>query len=218
MLVNPSYAHARVSQRSESTGMFSQPTFGEREHAFLVNPAIAPGKLYTVSPEIAEPPSLRNTYDLVGNQARAHQAPFCSTWYGPIGNEARASQVPSYSTRYGLVGNEARTAQAPSYSTQYDLVDNETRDSQASSYSPRYGLVSKEARTSQPHPSVQYSSPGSGAQYTAPPFGLHYETSDGQSGYSFGFSVERHGETLANDFWNPTESINPQPDAASRYL
>lgn len=152
MRANPSYTHARVSQRSESTVMFSQPTFEEREHAFLVNPAIAPGALYTVSSEIAEPSSLRTTYDLVGNQARAHQAPSYSTWYGLVGNEARASHAPSYSTRYGLVGNEARTSQAPSYSTQYDLVDNETRNSQARSYSPPYGLVSKEARTSSPPP------------------------------------------------------------------
>lgn len=217
MLVNPSYAYARVSQRSESTAMDSQPTFEERNHAFLVNPAIVPQELYTASPQIAEPPSFRITYDLVGNQARASQAPSCSPRFSLVGNEACASQAPSYGMQYGLAGNEAHTSQGPSYSTRYDPVDNETRASQARSYSPRYGLVCNEARTSQPPPSFQYSTSASDAQYQASPFGIQYETSDGHSGYPGGLSVERQGGPLADDLWNLTDSINSQPDAASRY-
>lgn len=194
MLVDPSHAHARISQHSESTVMGSQPTFEERDHAFLVNPAIAPEELHTASPQVVEQSSFRTAYDLVGNQARV-------------------SQTPSYSTPYGLVGNEARASQAPSYSTRYGLVGDETQASQARSYSPRYGLVYNEAQSP---PSFQYSTSGSDAQYQHSPFGLQYETSDGHSGYSQGFSVEQHGETLADDLWSPTESINRQPDTTSR--
>lgn len=187
MLVDPSHAHARISQHSESTVMGSQPTFEERDDAFLVNPAIAPEELHTASPQVVEQSSFRTAYDLVGNQARVSQTPSYSTRYGLVGNEARASQAPSYSTR---VGNGARTSQAPAYSMPYNLVGDETQASQARSYSPRYGLVYNEAQSP---PSFQYS------------------TSDGHSGYSQGFSVEQHGETLADDLWSPTESTTGSP-------
>lgn len=195
MLVNPYHAHARISQPSESTDMGSQPTFEERDHAFLVNPAIAPEELHTASPQVVEQSSFRTAYDLVGNLA-------------PV------SQAPSYSTQYGLVGNEARTSQAPAYSTPYNLVGDETHASQARSYSPRYGLVYNEAQSP---PNFQYSTSGIDAQYPHSPFGVQYETSDGHYGYSQGFSVEQQCETLADDLWNPTESINRQPDTTSRY-
>ena len=213
MLVDPSHAHARISQHSESTVMGSQRTFEERDHAFLVNPAIAPEELHTASPQVVEQSSFRTAYDLVGNQARVSQTPSYSTPYGLVGNEASASQAPSYSTRYGLVGNGARTSQAPAYSMPYNLFGDDTQASQARSYSPRYGLVYNEAQSP---PSFQYSTSGSDAQYQHSPFGLQYETSDGHSGYSQGFSVEQHGETLADDLWSPTESINRQPDTTSR--
>lgn len=213
MLVDPSHAHARISQRTENTVKGSQPTFEETDHAFLVNLAITPKELHTASPQNVELSSFRTAYDFVGSQARVSQAPSCSTLYGLVGNEARASQAPSYSMLYGLVDNEARTSQAPAYSTPYNLVDNETHASQARSYSPPYGLVNNEAQPT----SFQYSTSGSDVQYQNSPFGLQYETSYGHSGYSQGFSVEQHGETLADDLWNPTESINPQPDTTSRY-
>lgn len=159
--------------------MGSQPSLEERDQAFLMNAAIAPEELYTVSPQIVEPSSFRTRYDLVGN-------------------EARASQASSYSTRYGLVDNEARTPQAPSRSTRYGLIDNE-------------------AHTSQALPSFQYSTSVSDAQHHASPFGLQYEASAGHSGYSLGMSLEQLGDSLADDYWNPTESINSQPDTALRY-
>ena len=216
--------------------MGSQPSLEERDQAFLMNAAIAPEELYTVSPQIVEPSSFRTRYDLVGNEARASQSSSYSTRYGLVGNEARTSQTPSYSTRNELVGNEARTSLTPSYSTRYGLVDNEARTSQAPSCSTRYGLVENEARTpqapscstryglvdneahtSQALPSVQYSTSGSDAQHHASPFGLQYKAPAGHSGYSLGLSLEQHGDSLADDYWNPTESINSQPDTASRY-
>lgn len=206
MLVDPSHAHARVSKRSENAVMGSQPTLKERDNAFLVNAAIAFEDLYTAGPQIAESSSFRTTDDLVGNQARASEVPSDSTGYGLVGNEARASQVPSYSSRYGLAGDEARTSHAPSFSTRYNLVDNETHASQAGSYSPRNGLVYSEA---QDPPSFQYNASRSNAQYQDSLFRDHYETPD--SGYSQGFSFKKHGETLADDFLNPTEPFDPQP-------
>lgn len=101
--------------------MSSQPTPRERDHASLVNVAIASEKLYTTGPQIAESPSFRTTYDFAGNQARASEAPSGSTGHDLAGNEARASQVPSYSSRYGLVGDEARTSQASSFSMLYAI-------------------------------------------------------------------------------------------------
>lgn len=211
MLVDPSHAHARISQRSESTVMSSQPTFEERDHASLVNPAIAPEELHTVSPQNMELSSFRTACDFTGGQAHVSQDPYCSTLYGHVGNEARASQALSYSTRYGLVGNEARTSQAPAYGTAHNLVDNEAHASQARFHSPPYGLVNNEALPT----SFQHSTSGSEAQYPNSTFGLPYEISYRHSGYSQGFCVEQHDETLAGDFWNPTQSINPQP--TSRY-
>ncbi|MCJ1342322.1 hypothetical protein MMC31_000504 [Peltigera leucophlebia] len=64
-----------------------------------------------MSPQIVRPSSFRTRYDLVGNEARASQAPSYSTRYCLVGNEARASQAPSYNTRYDLVSNEAHTFQ-----------------------------------------------------------------------------------------------------------
>ena len=204
--------------------MGSQPNLEERDQAFLMNP------------QIVEPSPFRTRYDLVGNEARASQASSYSTRYGLVGNEARTSQTPSYSTRNELVGNEVRTSQSPSYSMRYGLVDNETstsqtpscstrygpveneaRTPQAPSYSTRYGLVDNEAHTSQALPSSQYSTSGSNSQNHASPFGLQYETSAGHSGYSLGLSLEQQGESLDYDYWNPTESINSQPETASRY-
>lgn len=216
--------------------MGSQPSLKERDQAFLMNTAIAPEELYTVSPQIVEPSSFRTRYDLVGNETRASQASSYIARYGLVnneacasqtpsnrtqnklvGNEVRISQTPSYSMRYGLVDNKAHTSQAPSCSTQSGLVENEARTPQAPSRSTRYGLIDNEAQTSQALPSFQYSSSGSDAQNHASLFGLRYEASAGHSGYSLGMSLEQHGNSLADDYWNPTESINSQPDTASRY-
>ena len=236
MLIDPSHAHARVSKRSASTVTGSQPSLEERDQAFLMNAAIAPEELYIVSHQIMEPSSFRTRYDHAGNEARASQPSSCSTRYGLIGNEARTSQTPSYSTRNDLVGIEVRTSQTPSYSMRYGLVDNEARNSQsppcstryslveneartpqAPSRSTRHGLVDNEAHTSQALPSFQYSSSGSDAQHHASPFGLQYEASASHSGFSLGLSLEQHGDSLADENWNPTELINSQPDTASRY-
>lgn len=215
MLIDLSHAHARVSQRLENAVMGSQPTFEEKENAFLVvnaanaflvNAAIASQELYTAGPQIAEPSSFRTTDDPVGNQARASEVPSGSTGYGLVDNEARASQVPFHSPRYGLAGDEAQTSQASSFSSRFNLVDDESHASQARSYSPRYGLVYSEA---QAPPSFQYNTSGSDAQYQDFPSRLHYEAPD--SGHTQGFSVEQHGETLADGFWNPTEPFNPSP-------
>lgn len=75
MLIDPSHAHARVSKRSASTVMGSQPDREEQDQAFLLNAAIVPEGLYTVSPQIVQPSSFHTQYDLVGNEARASQAP-----------------------------------------------------------------------------------------------------------------------------------------------
>lgn len=104
-----------------------------------------------------------------------------------------------------------------SFRTQYDLDGNEARASQAPSSSTRYGLIDNEAHSSQALPSFQYSTSGNDAQHHASPFGLQYEASAGHSDYSLGMSLEQHGDSLADDYWNPTESINSQPDTASRY-
>lgn len=195
MRVDPSHAHARVSQRSESTAKGSQPPLEERDKAFPMNAAIAPEGLHTTGVESA---SFLTRYDIVGNEARTSQALSDSRRYGLVGTEARNSQPPLYSTWYDLVDNEARTSQAPLYSTRYDLVDNKARTSQAPSY-------------------VQYNTSASNDQQHTPPLGLQYETSAGYPGHPLGLSVEQQDDTLADDFWNPTESINLQPDTASRY-
>lgn len=160
-----------------------------------MNAAIAPEESNTAGVESASFPT---RYDIVRNKARASQALSDSMRYCQVGTEARNSQAPLYSTRYDLVDNEARTSQAPLYSTRYDLVDNEARTSQDPSYS-------------------QYNTCASNDQKHTPPFGLQYETSAGYSGHSLGLSLEQHDDTFGDDFWNPTESINPKPDTASRY-
>lgn len=118
------------------------------------------------------------------------------TQYEHVGNEARASQDPSYITRNEQVSNEACISQTPSYRTRYGRVDNEAHD-------PRFP------------PSFQYSTSGSNIQQQAPPFGLQYETAARYCGYSLGLSLD--GDTLADNFWNSTESINQQPGTASMY-
>lgn len=150
--------------------------------------AIAPEESNTAGVESASFPT---RYNIVRNKARSMR-------YCQVGTEARNSQAPLYSTRYDLVDNEARTSQAPLYCTRYDLVDNEARTSQDPSYS-------------------QYNTCASNDQKHTPPFGLQYETSAGYSGHSLGLSVEQPDDTFGDDFWNPTESINPKPDTSSRY-
>lgn len=178
-----------------------------------MNAAIAPEDLYTTGPQIAEPTSFRTAYELAGNLARPSEAPSGSIGYSLAGNEARVSQFLSYSPRYGLVSDEGRTSRASSFSMLYDLFENEAQAFQARSDSSRYGLYSE----AQVPPSFEYGTSASDSQYQDPPFRLQYETSVRHSDHSQSFSVEQHGETVADDLWNPAEPINPQPNTTSRY-